>query len=153
MARESWYTSVLALVVLCGACSSSVVAPVSPAAVMLGEWTYAVPHQTPAPTLNAGFRVEIAIDSLEGMRFWGRVTLWFAGDVGIAPSTFGRISGRIDEANAVRLVIPRAPAEDHPLTVWGELAADVLTIVGCQVGTAPGPFVANSAFVRLQSGE
>ena len=41
-----------------------------------------------APALNTGLQVRVMIDSLDGTRFWGRVTLWFAGDVGISPSAF-----------------------------------------------------------------
>src|SRR6266571_970148 len=96
------FTSFLTVVVLCSACGTAITSPDSPAAVMLGEWSYAAPSRiVDPPVLNTGLHVSVRVDSVEGMRFWGRVTLWFAGDVGISPSAFGRIAGRIDEHNGV----------------------------------------------------
>lgn len=89
------FTSLIAVVVSLSACTSPVTSPDAPAAVMLGEWSYAAPNRSAeSPTLNTGLHVVVTIDSVEGMRFWGHVTLWFAGDVGIAPSAFGRVWGR-----------------------------------------------------------
>jgi hypothetical protein len=97
--------------------------------------------------------VEVAVDSLDGIRFWGRVTLWFAGDVGVPPTAFGRVFGTIDESNGVTLVIPREPTDAHPLMVLGQLAGDVLTVIECHAGTETGPFAAHTAFLRLKTGE
>ena len=119
---------------------------------MLGEWSYVGPHVIrETPDLNAGLRVQIAIDLLEGMRFWGRVTLWFARDVGIPPAAFGRVSGTVDGGNGVTLVIPREPTNARPLMVRGDLAGDVLTILECHAGTEPGPFVARTPFLRIKA--
>jgi len=144
----------LPLVVLYGGCTTPVVAPASPAAVMLGEWSYSSPQALRAsPALNAGLRVQIGIDSLDGTRFFGHVTQWFVGDVGISPVEFGRVSGSIDENNGVMLAIPRVSSNRQPLKVMGELAGDVLIVVECYVGTEPGPFVASTAFLRFRTGE
>jgi len=146
--------SFLPLVVLYSACTSPVVAPTSAAAVMLGEWSYSSPQALrESPALNAGLRVQIGIDSLDGTRFFGHVTQWFAGDVGISPAEFGRVAGSIDENNGVILAIPRAPSNGQPLKVMGKLAGDVLTVVECYAGTEPGPFAASTAFLRLRTGE
>jgi len=124
--------------------------PVPPAAVMLGEWSYRDPRRLEAaPTLNAGLQVRIAIDSLDGRRFWGHVTLWFAGDVGIAPNTFGRVAGRLGDSNRVSLEIPRASTEGSTVMVMGELAGDVLTIRDCHSGAEAGPFASGTAFERV----
>jgi len=37
--------------------------------------------------------------------------------------------------------------------VIGDRAGDVLTVVECHAGTAPGPFAASTAFLRLKPGE
>jgi hypothetical protein len=37
------FTSLIAVVVFLSACTSPIAAPASPAAVMLGEWSYAAP--------------------------------------------------------------------------------------------------------------
>lgn len=124
--------------------------PVPPAAVMLGEWSYSAPRRrAEAPTLNAGLQVRIAIDSLDGMRFWGHVTLWFAGDIGIPTSAFGRVSGRLGDSNRVSLEIPRASTEGSAVMVMGELAGDVLTIRDCHSGVEAGPFASGTAFERV----
>jgi len=139
----------LLVVVPCGACGT-VTSPDSPAAVMLGEWSYRAPHRfDESPTLNAGLQVHISIDSLAGMRFWGRVTLWYAGDVGISPSTFGRVAGRLGDSNRVSLEIPRASTEGSTVMVMGELAGDVLTIRDCYSGAEAGPFASGTAFERV----
>jgi len=149
MNTSSRYESLLPLVVFLGACAASINDPVAPSLVMLGEWSYVSPHvASAAPTLNAGLRVQIGIDSLDGMHFSGHVTLWFAGDVGIPPTAFGRVSGTVDGGNGVTLVIPRA--NEHALMIMGELAGDVLTVVECHAGTEPGPFAARTAFRRLK---
>jgi len=153
MDTSSRFASLLPLLVFLSACAS-VNDPVAPSAVMLGEWSYATHHVAGAePSLNAGLHVQIAIDSLEGMRFWGRVTLWFAGDVGIPPTAFGRVSGTVDGGNGVTLVIPRQPTNARPLMVRGDLAGDVLTVLECHAGTEPGPFVARTAFLRIKAGD
>jgi hypothetical protein len=120
---------------------------------MLGAWSYSFPNRiAEAPALNTGLHVRVVIDSLDGTRFWGRVTFWFAGDVGISPSAFGRVAGSIDGVHDVSLMITREPAIERPLMVMGELAGDVLTVRDCHVGTEPGPFAAGSAFIRHRPG-
>ena len=150
MDRILRFTSLLPVVVLCSACGTAVTSPDSAAAVMLGEWSYGAPHRLDeSPTLNAGLQVRITIDSLERMRFWGRVTVWFAGDVGIAPSAFGRVAGRLGDSNSVSLEIPRASTGGSTVMVMGELAGDVLTIRNCYSGADPGPFAIGTAFERV----
>lgn len=144
-------TRLCALVVFLCACNHTPVTPVSPAAIMLGEWSYHAPSQRPdTPTLNAGVRVSVVIDSLDATRFWGRVTLWFAGDVGVAPSTFGRVSGSIADRSGVTIRIPREPADDHPLMIIGEVSGDVLTVLDCRAGADTGPFAPQSLFIRKE---
>lgn len=144
------FTSLIAVVVSLSACTSSVAAPDSPADVMLGEWSYAAPNRIgESPTLNTGLHVVVTIDSVEDMRFWGRVTLWFAGDVGIARSAFGRIAGRIDEHNGVTLEIPRQLPGQVSVMVMGELVGDALTVHDCYSGADSGPFASGTTFERV----
>jgi hypothetical protein len=146
----SRYASLLLLVIVFSSCATSVSEPAAPSAVMLGDWSYSSPHVVRSgPDLNAGVRVQIGIDSLADKRFWGQVTLWFAGDVGISPAAFGRVSGSVDDGNGVTLVIPRA--NEPSLMVLGDVATDVLTVRECHAGTEPGPFAAGAAFVRLKT--
>ena len=144
------FTSLAAVVVLFSSCTTSLVAPDAAAAVMLGEWSYAAPNRSgESPTLNTGLHVVVMIDSVEDRRFWGRVTLWFAGDVGISPSAFGRVAGRIAEHNGVTLEIPRHSRGQSAVMVVAELAGDVLTIHDCYSGADSGPFASGTTFERV----
>jgi hypothetical protein len=146
----SRYASPLSLVILFSSCAASVTAPDSPAAVMLGEWSYAAPNRiVDPPVLNTGLHVSVMVDSVDGMRFWGHVTLWFAGDVGTSPNAFGRVRGRIDDDNGVTLEIPRQSPGQAPVMVMAELAGDVLTVHGCSSGADAGPFAVGTTFERV----
>lgn len=120
-----------------------------PAAAMLGAWSYnSAPVSPDRPSLNAGIHVSLAVDSVEGKEFSGRVTLWFAGDVGIAPDAFGPLSGSVDGAGGVTLLIRWAAAGQPTLRITGVLADDMLTVHESWFGTAPGPFPPGEYFRR-----
>ncbi len=75
------------VVLLVGACGAPTALP--PAAAMLGEWNYSsAPVAYDRPSLNAGLLVTIVVESSDGMHFRGRITRWFAGDVGVSPDVF-----------------------------------------------------------------
>jgi hypothetical protein len=146
----SRYASLLPLVVLLSECRASITDPVPPSAVMLGEWSYRAPNRiAEPPSLKTGLHVLVMVDSVEDLRFWGRVTLWFAGDVGISPSAFGRVTGRIDEHNGVTLEIPRQLPAQVAVTVMAELVGDVLTVHDCYSGADAGPFASGTTFERV----
>ena len=134
------------------ACAVPTASHVAPAAVMLGEWTYArAPSAQPDfRSLNAGLLVSIAIDSATGMRFWGHVARWFAGDVGIPPNRFGPVSGTIDSAYGVTLRIEPAAAPAQTLRIEGDVDGDILTVQASWAGVEPGPFPRGCTFQRLQ---
>ncbi|MEX2155922.1 MAG: hypothetical protein WD773_03670 [Gemmatimonadales bacterium] len=121
-----------------------------PAAVMLGEWTYRnqVVSADP-PSLNGGLFVAIVIDSANGMTFRGRVALWFAGDVGMPPGTFGAVTGQFDELDAVTVRIPLSNPDASAITIRGTVAENVLTVRECRFGSAPGPFPVGAHFHRV----
>lgn len=149
MDQTTRFTSLIAPVVFLSACTSSLTSPDSPAAVMLGEWSYAAPNRiSDPPVLNTGLHVSVMVDSVEGMRFWGHVTLWVAGDVGTSLTSFGRVWGQIDDGSGVMLEIPRTSAGQAAVRVVGELAGDVLTVHGCSSGAAGGPFTIGTTFER-----
>ena len=149
MDRIRRFTSLLPVVVLCIACGTTVTSPDSSAAVMLGEWSYAAPNRiSDPPVLNTGLHVSVMVDSVEGMRFWGHVTIWFAGDVGTSLTSFGRVWGHIDAGNGVMLEIPRTSPGQAAVRVVGELAGDVFTVHGCSTGAAAGPFAIGTMFER-----
>ena len=141
--RLAWWTAL----VLAG-CGAPTAPP--PAAAMLGAWRYDSHLVVERPSLNTGLHVDISIDSVNGMRFSGRVTRWFAGDVGIAPDAFAPITGTVDGAGGVTLRIAWAAPDVPALTITGVLAGDVLTIRECWAGSTPGPFPPGGSFRRTR---
>ena len=120
--------------------------------VILGEWSYASALKVPAaPSLNTGLRVTIVIDSLDTMQFRGRVTFWFAGDVGFPPNAFGPVTGSLDEDGGVTMWIPFTAPGASTITVVGTVAGDVLTVSESLLGANPGPFPSGECFERSPS--
>jgi len=118
---------------------------------MLGTWSYnGAPASADAPSLNARLHVDIAVESVEGMQFAGRVTRWLAGDVGIAPDAFGPLTGNVDGAGSVAILIAPATPGAPALGVTGDLSGDVLTIRESWSGTGLGPFTSGGAFRRTR---
>jgi hypothetical protein len=138
-----------------GACAEGPTALPSPDSlgVILGEWRYAsalVVRDT--PSLNTGLRVTIVIDSLDTMQFRGRVTFWFAGDVGLPPDAFGPVTGSLDEDGAVTMRITFATPGAPAITILGTVAGDVLTVRESWLGANnPGPFPSGGYFERSRS--
>lgn len=134
---------------LVSACADRATAPDAPAAVMLGEWRYARPAVYDPLSLNAGFFVTIAIDSAAEMRFWGRVTAWFVGDVGLSTDRFGPVTGAIDHEHGVTLLIAAKTTESSAHMVKGEIEGDVIVVSESWAGTNAGPFPIGERFQRL----
>lgn len=131
------------------ACASSPTALQVPASVIVGEWSYASAAPTPEPpSLNTGLHVTILIESSDGSQFRGRVTFWFAGDVGVAPAVFGPVTGTLDNAGTVMMRIPFAAPDAPAITMVGTVAGDVLTVHDSVCGEGPGPFLSGRAFER-----
>jgi len=148
MGKRSGYLNLLGVCAapLVGACSART-AP-SPAAVMLGAWSYAsAPIGDHAPSLNTGLHVTVTVDAVEGASFSGQVTRWIAGDVGIAPDQFGPVTGRVDDAGGVTFFIPQA-TPGPILAIRGSLNGDVLTVHESWSGAEPGPFPSGGTFRR-----
>ncbi len=143
----------LAAVVLC-ACAEAptALAPAESSGPILGEWNYASALRVPeAPSLNTGLRVTIVIDSLDTLQFRGRVTFWFAGDVGFPPSAFGPVTGSLDEDGGVTIWIPFAAPGVATITIAGTVAGDVLTVHESRLGANAGPFPSGGCFERSPS--
>jgi hypothetical protein len=143
--RARWW-SVALLLAGCGAPTA-----LPPAASMLGAWSYdSAPLSGDTPSLNAGLHVDIDVESVAGMQFAGRVTRWFAGDVGIAPDAFGPLTGSVDGAGGVTLRIAWAAPAVPALMITGVLAGDVVTVRESTLGDGPGPFSSGDRFRRTR---
>jgi hypothetical protein len=133
-------------------CASSPTDLPLPTSVILGEWSYAsVPPVPEVPSLNVGLRVTIVIDSLDTMQFRGRIGLWFAGDVGARPDTFGPVTGSLDDAGGVTIRIPLTAPGAAAITIVGTVVGDVLTVAESRLGAEPGPFPSGECFERRPS--
>ena len=143
----------LAAVVL-GACAEGPTAlpPPRSLGVILGEWSYAsAPVVRDPPSLKTGLRVAIVIDARDAMRFLGRVTFWFAGDVGFPPDAFGPVTGTLDEDGTVTMWILFTTPGAAAITIVGTVAGDLLTIRESWLEANPGPFPAGGCFERSRS--
>lgn len=116
---------------------------------MLGEWRYdAAPRVAAASSLNTGLHVALVVDSVAGTGFRGRVTLWLAGDVGIAPSRFGPVTGSVDQDERVRLAITPSASYGPVVSMAGTLVGDMLIVRESWSGTGRGPFLSGDRFER-----
>jgi hypothetical protein len=140
---------------LTGCSEPTQVDPVAPlassaAAAMLGSWQYVSPRRpSDPPVLGVGLIVALTIDAVEDSSFRGSVDLWIAGDVGLAPDTFGPVSGTIGSRGHVTLEIPFRQDGRPPLELVGTVVTDTLTVEGSICGGEPGPFTSGSKFVRF----
>ena len=98
--------------------------------------------------LGVGLLVALTIDAAEDSSFRGSVDLWIAGDVGLAPDTFGPVTGTIGSRGHVGLVIPFRQDGRPPLELIGTVVTDTFTVDGSTCGGEPGPFPPGSTFVR-----
>ena len=144
MRSHHWFA-----ILLLGACTAPAALP--PAAAMLGAWSYSSASDArDKPSLGAGLLVTIAVESVDAMHFRGRITRWFAGDVGVSPDVFGPVAGSMDGNDRVTVLIPRAAPGGPTLTIIGLLSADVLTVLESHSESAPGPFPTGGRFQRAR---
>jgi hypothetical protein len=156
--RARYQLIVVATMSLLTACADRPADPLAPpalaptAAVMLGTWSYASPPRAAGdtPSLDAGLRVTLILDTALDSTFSGAVGAWFAGDVGLPPGTFGPVHGAVEPSGLVRLVIPLQRTGVPPITLVGRLLADTLTVAASHQGLEPGPFGAGAVFARRQ---
>ena len=133
------------------ACADPAVAPAPPppAAIMLGEWQYQRPATAgEKPSLGAGLLVTIVIDSVEGAQFVGRVTSWFAGDVGVPIDRFGPVTGSLFKSAVTMQILPRDLAGTAHV-IRGYLQDNVIVVVESWLGPNVGSFPNGGQFVRL----
>jgi tungstate transport system substrate-binding protein len=116
----------------------------APAAELLGRWAYVAPRP-PAPPgrppLGGGLRVTLTLDSAAGRTAYGQVTQWFAGDVGVPATAFGRVAARLEDSARVTIVIPPARPPAAPIVVRTQRRGrDTLAVSPAAPGDQAGPF-------------
>jgi hypothetical protein len=94
--------------------------------------------------LGGGLRVTLTLDSAAGRTAYGQVTHWFAGDVGIPATAFGRVAARLEDSAQVTIIIPpaRSPAAaPAPIVVrTRRRGRDTLAVSPAEPGDQAGPF-------------
>ena len=100
------------------------------AAQLIGEWLLASDPPQPLPGLRIGFTV----DSARGAAYHGRLSLYFAGNVGGRPDDFEPFSGSVGRDGTVTFrAQPGDPAAPSIMLV-GPLRADTIHVTTLVVG-------------------
>lgn len=132
------------------ACAQPTASVPDAAEFMRGEWSYdRLPPASDGPSLNTGFHVRIAVDSVKGDQFSGRVALWLSGDMLIPPRVFSRVRGVVLETERVTLTISRIDSGEPVILLEGDVVADRLT-VRASGGESASPFPVGAVFERNQ---
>jgi len=97
--------------------------PLQTTEVLVGDWSLAAkpPLQTP------GLKLRVTIDSARESSFFGRLTLYFSGDVGGDPAEYEPFVGTVDSDAAVAFTITRRDPAMLGIGVVGRLRADTIT--------------------------
>jgi hypothetical protein len=104
------------------AAAASDSSPLQAVNVLLGDWSLASDPPTPRP----GFRLRVTIDSVQGSSFFGRLTLYFSGDVGGDPNAYEPFVGTVDTDGTVAFTISRRDPAMLGIGVVGRLEADTI---------------------------
>lgn len=105
-----------------GGAAASDSSPLQTADVLVGDWSLAAkpPLQTP------GLKLRVTIDSARGSSLFGRLTLYFSGDVGGDPAEYEPFVGTVDSNAAVAFTIRRRDPAMLGIWVVGRLEPDTI---------------------------
>lgn len=98
---------------------------------MQGEWALAVGDVSRG---TPGLRLTLVVDSGETEAFYGHVSHFFSGNVGVDPRIFRPFQGTVSEDGRVEIPIEPATAEAPPLRLAGRLRGDTLQLDSFTVG-------------------
>lgn len=109
----------------------------SATASLAGRWRL----ERDPPALGPGIQMEILVDSVSGTGIHGRLTSYFAGDVGGDPASFPHFAGSVDSLAQVSLWIETVTG-DRAFVLRGPLKGDTIPlevfVVGPDTATVPG---------------
>lgn len=92
--------------------------------LLVGTWRLRRDPPQPMP----GLRVLVTVDSSSGSRFFGRVTEYFSGNVGVDPAAFAAFSETVDDDLAVSIRILQARSREPGLAMRGRLLGDEIRL-------------------------
>lgn len=98
---------------------------------MLGEWALTVGDVSGG---TPGLRLTLVVDSGTSEAFFGRVTHFFSGNVGLDPRIFRPFRGTVSEDGRVEIPIEPATSDAPPLHLGGRLRGDALQLDSFTVG-------------------
>ena len=92
----------------------------------VGRWMLEV---SPEPaTGTPRVRMELQLDSVRGTQVFGRLTSYVAGNVGIDPTAFPRLDGRMSDGDYVTLEIGHEDPAVSGFVLAGPLSGDTIAL-------------------------
>lgn len=96
----------------------------APAAALLGDWELdRIPTQR-MPGLN----IRVTIDSVTGVRYFGRLSQYFSGNVGQDPRDYVPFSDSIHPGGLLTFAIPSVDLSLPSMVLEGKLTADTIEL-------------------------
>ena len=129
-------TSLLSLVTL-GAVglATAACAPRTPGAVthhaLVGQWYLAT---RPPPRATPGIRLTLTVDSGTTQAFFGRLSSYMAGNVGVDPTLFQPFRGTLSGDSVVNIVVEPDRADAPRMQFTGQLARDTVRLETFAIG-------------------
>ncbi len=91
---------------------------------LVGDWSL-----TSAPAQRMpGMRLTITVDSAAGAALWGRLTNYFAGNMGTSPEAYQPFTAAIDEEGEIDVSIPATDPDYLGIVFAGVLVGDSIAL-------------------------
>ncbi len=91
---------------------------------LVGEWSLS---SAPAQRLP-GIQLTVTVDSAAGSALWGRLTSYFAGNMGTSPDIYQPFSGSIDADSSISFSILPTDSDYLGIVFSGKLASDSIVL-------------------------
>ncbi len=99
---------------------------------LVGAWTLGA--TAPAGSVGAGLQLDFHIDSVRSSSVFGRLTRFFAGDVGLDASRFSRFSGTLDQDSLISLTVSTDDDPASTISVSGMVRANSIDVTELLLG-------------------
>ncbi len=96
----------------------------SAAAELVGDWLL----RSDPPQQMPGLHVTVTVDSASGIRYFGRLSNYFSGDVGIDPQEFEPFADSIGPNRSVVFAMPTRDRDMLGIVMEGTLTADTVRL-------------------------
>jgi hypothetical protein len=79
-------------------------------------------------TRGPGIQLELELDSVVRSVVYGRLAHYFAGDIGVDPTSFPRLTGTLTDADYLTIRIEHAEVEAAGFELAGQVAGDTIPL-------------------------